>query len=217
MNPVSPRLRSRRSASRPRLPGRLLVVGLVIVGAAIAGCGPGSATSAGSRTGAPAGEGGAPAPGGEGAPAGGEAPPTLFTHPTLHYSIEAPGPMVAVAGGGASYTGTSDYLHISTVTGSGDPMALAQADATGRGVPGFVLVQSPRPTTINGLSGALLEFTKSAGTNPVTGRTQLAHVLRVYLPRTGGAYRLEYGATVPAQDWDPQGALDNLSTFRAAP
>ncbi len=125
--------------------------------------------------------------------------------------------MVVGANGDAAYTGPSDFLTIALVTGSSDPMALAAADASGTGVAGFALTHPATAVTISGLAGASLEFTRDAATNVVTGKAQTAHVVRTYLPGPTGTYRLEYGATVSAQNWDAQGAMDLLATFRPGP
>ena len=145
---------------------------------------------------------------------GGEAASIPFTHPTLKYSVSAPGRMTVAPNGDASYIGPSDFLTVALLPGSSDATALATADARGTGVPGFALTHPARRMTIGGLTGAGVEFTRDASVNPVTGKARTAHVLRAYLPAPGGAYRLEYGATVADSDWDPQGAEDVLMTFR---
>lgn len=194
----------------------LALATVVVVAGAAAGCSAKAASPAAVTAQQGAEPGGAPgAPGEVGG--SGEAPTVSFTHPTLKYTVSAPGPMVVEANGDAAYTGPTDYLHVSLVAGGGAPLTLAKADAGGGGVPGFVLSRPPQAVTIGAQQGASLEFTRDGGTNPVNGKAQTAHVVRVYLPGKGGAYRLEYGATVSPQNWDPQGALDLLVTFRPGP
>jgi hypothetical protein len=182
----------------------------------LAGCSSGvpGASTAANGTASASGERAAP---GEAAGSGGEAPAVPFTHPSLHYTVSAPGTMAVAANGDATYTGAHDDLTVALLTGAADPISLASVDARGGGVAGFALVQPAQTVTVASLTGASVEFTKDGAQNPVTGKPQTAHVLRVYLPGPGGVYRLEYGATVSTQDWDPQGSLDLLKTFRPGP
>ncbi len=199
-----------------RMSGSKWVAVVVVSVGALAGCSSSEAPDAAAAGAGAAPTSGAPAAAG-GEAAGAEAPTVSFTHPTLKYTVSAPGPMVVGANGDAAYTGPSDFLTIALVTGSGDPMAQARADASGTGVAGFALTQPAKAVTISGLAGASLEFTRDAATNAVTGKAQTAHVVRTYLPGPAGSYRLEYGATVSAQNWDAQGAMDLLATFRPGP
>ncbi len=146
--------------------------------------------------------------------AGAEAPSVTFTHPSLGWSIAGPSTMT-VDGTGAAYTGRSDYLRVTTVDGSSDAPAAAKTASTGTSVAGFALRQGPKAVQISGVASSYLEYTRADVVNPVTGKAQVAHVLLAFVPRTGGVYRLEYGATVPDASWDPQGALDIVTTFRA--
>jgi len=195
----------------PRSSRVFFVSGLLAAGLALTACSSSSPSTA-------AGNGAGGAPGGNEQAAAGdggaEAPSVPFTHPTFRYTIGAPGPMAVQAGGEAVYTGKSDYLRITPVDGPTDALAAAKADAGGSGVAGFAIVQPARSVTISGKPAAYLEFTRDAGTNAVTGKAQLAHVLRAYVPRAGGTFRIEYGGTVPASQWDPQGALDIVTTFQ---
>lgn len=153
---------------------------------------------------------------GGGEKAGAEGAAVAFTHPTLHYRIDAPGTMTATPDGGASYKGPTDFLTVAVVKGPGDPTSLATTDSSGAGVQGFKLVVAPHSVTVSGLKGSALEFTEAAGTSAITGKAQMAHVVRVYLPRPDGAYRIDYGSTLSGADWDPQGAMDVITTFKAA-
>lgn len=192
---------------------------LVTLGACSSGSAPG-ATAAGksAAANATAGGGGADSgvPAGGEKPGGGDAPSIAFTHPSLHYSIDAPGPMTSSADGSA-YRGTSDFLDVKVLPGGSSPTALAQDDAKGNGVSGFQLLAGAHDVTINGLKGSALEFKQPAGTNAVTGRAQIAHVLRMYLRGAVDTYMIEYGSTQSDANWDPQNAMDIILTFKAAP
>jgi hypothetical protein len=117
-------------------------------------------------------------------------------------------------GSGAVYTGRSDYLRVTVLEGASDAAAVAKAESAGTSVSGFTLVQAPHTVVISGLAASFLEYTRADVANAVTGKMQRAHVVVALVPRTGGLYRLEYGTTVPDADWDPQGALDIITTFR---
>ncbi|GAC1365330.1 MAG: hypothetical protein NVSMB32_08780 [Actinomycetota bacterium] len=80
---------------------------------------------------------------------------------------------------------------------------------------GFVLVHGPHAVTVSGRRSSDIEYRQSGGTNPVTGKALVLHVVRLYVPRPGGLYRIEYGSTAAGQDWDPQGAMDIVTTFKA--
>jgi hypothetical protein len=210
---ASPRHRTHRRASRLAVIafGALVALGACSSGAKTATAGQSAAPGSGAQAqGADT-----PAAGGENAAAG-EPAAVAFTHPTLGYRIDAPGGMTA-SGDGASYKGTTDFLNIAVVTGSNDPAALAHADASGSGIQNFQLIVAAHDVTVNGLKGSALEFTEPAGTSPVTGKALIAHVVRTYLPRTGGAYRIEYVSTVSSANWDPQGAMDIIATFKTGP
>lgn len=215
------RTRTARIARPNRIAALILFAAVVALGACSSGSTPtatapgnGAAANANGNANVGGADSGAPA-GGEKA-GGGEAPSIAFTHPSLKYSIDAPGTMTASADG-SSYKGTSDFLDVKVLTTASSPTALAQADAQGSGVSGFQLLAGAHDVTINGLKGSALEFKEAAGTNAVTGKAQIAHVLRVYLPRAGGAYMIEYGSTQSDANWDPQGSMDIMLTFKAAP
>lgn len=125
--------------------------------------------------------------------------------------------MMLTSGGGAAYEGRNDHLRIVVINGASDPVAAAQADTSGAGIAGFVLVHGPQPFTVSGRASSLIEYRQDGGTNPVTGRPLVLHVVRLYVPRPGGLYRIEYAATTAAGAWDPQGARDIVITFRPGP
>ncbi|MHB8669183.1 MAG: hypothetical protein ACYDAD_01260 [Acidimicrobiales bacterium] len=124
--------------------------------------------------------------------------------------------MHATADGGAAYEGRTDHLRIALLNGTSDPNAAASSDASGSGVAGFVLVHGPRAVTVSGRHSSDIEYRQSGGTNAVTGKQLVLHVVRLYVPRPGGLYRIEYGSTATGQDWDPQGAMDIVTTFKPA-
>lgn len=202
-----------RMRHRGCVPGVLAAVVVVLgLSACSSGGGTPAAEARPSVGASPAEAGAAGAAGGE--KTGGETS-IPFTNPTLRWSIAAPGSMSA-QGGDGSYVGKSDHLTVTALPAGGDPQALARADAAGTGVAGFALVQPPHQAPIAGVNATVLEFTKDDVVNPVTKKAQTAHVFRAYVAGPQRLFRLEYGATVPADSWDPQGALDIVSTFRTA-
>jgi len=212
------RRRATRSATVAVVAAALLAVagGCGIIGSPTpARSATGGSPAPGGEGGAPAGEGGSPAPGGEGgAPVNGEGAAAAFVHPTLHYSIAAPGPMKIAADGTASYDGTDEHLRIAVLP-AGQPTALANAARSGPGIAGFRLLVAPHPVTASGQAGAVLEFTERGPTNPVTGRVETLHAWRAYVPKVGGGvFQIDYAAL--ASQWDPQGAYDVLRSFREA-
>lgn len=206
-----------RSATVAVLAAALLAVagGCGIIGSPTAArSAAGGSPAPGGEGGAPAGEGGSPAPGGEGGAPAGEGAAAAFVHPTLHYSIAAPGPMKIAADGTASYDGTDEHLRIAVLP-AGQPTALANAARSGAGIAGFRLLVAPHPVTASGQAGAVLEFTERGPTNPVTGRVETLHAWRAYVPKVGGGvFQIDYAAL--ASQWDPQGAYDVLRSFREA-
>lgn len=211
------RRRATRSATVAVVAAALLAVGggCGIIGSpAAARSAAGGSPAPGGEGGAPAGEGGSPAPGGEGGAPAGEGTAAAFVHPTLHYSIAAPGPMKIAADGTASYDGTDEHLRIAVLS-TGRPTALANAARSGVGIAGFQLLVAPHPVTASGQAGAVLEFTERGPTNPVTGRVETLHAWRAYVPKVGGGvFQIDYAAL--ASQWDPQGAYDVLRSFREA-
>jgi hypothetical protein len=146
--------------------------------------------------------------------AGAEPGTVTFLHPTEGYRIDSPGPMHATANGEALYEGRNDSLGVALLSGASDPTTAAASDASGSGIPGFALVHSAQAVTVSGRHSAAIEYRRSGPVNAVTGKALVLHVVRLYVPRSGGLYRIEYASTAAGQDWDPQGALDIATTFR---
>ena len=173
---------------------------------------PNAGTPSGSLPGTSGAE--APVAGEKGAAA--EAGTVAFLHPTEGYRIDSPGPMHATPNGEAVYEGRNESLGVALLSGSSDPSTAAASDASGSDIPGFVLVHGSQAVTVSGRRSAAIEYRRSGAANPVTGKALVLHVVRLYVPRPGGLYRIEYTSTAAGQDWDPQGAMDIVTTFRPA-
>ena len=123
--------------------------------------------------------------------------------------------MTSTSDGGAAYQGPNDFLRVTSLAGSSDPAGVAAAEAASPGAPGFALVKGPHRVSA-GKVATEYEYREDAPRNPVTGKPAVLHAVRLYVARPGGVYRVEYGSTAPASNWDPQGASDIVTTFRTA-
>ncbi len=146
---------------------------------------------------------------------GGEPRAVAYVNPS-GWRIDAPGAMTATSDGGALYQGPSDSLRVTPLVGSPDAFSAALIDVRAS-IPtssGFTLISPPRRVSLGATTGAEYEYRVSGPPNPVTGKPTLLRALRLYVPRPGGVFRVEYGSTGPAANWDPQGASDIVMTFK---
>jgi hypothetical protein len=137
----------------------------------------------------------------------------LFVHPSGWW-IDSPGTMSA-NGDGAAYTGTSDFLRVTPLAGSSEPGRVASAEAASPLGPDFALARGPHAVRVAGKMGSEYEYRQDAGPGEATGEVAVVQGIRLYVPYSGGVYRVEYGATGAA--WDLQTATAIVASFRTAP
>lgn len=201
---------------RPRLLGRRTLLVLGAAGAALlaSGCGSdastGSAASSASRPASS--ETAAPADNG-----GGEAAPTRFVSSRFHYRVDAPGAMTEATDGSATATRGTEKLVISVVTGAqaADPAGYARTDvATLRAQsPAYKEVIPVGPLSLAGRTVQKAAYSWTNGTNAVTGNPQQLVTAVYYIPRDGSTMAV-VSYSIAANQYDPQGADDVVSTFQ---
>ncbi|MEA2683354.1 MAG: hypothetical protein QOK05_1682 [Chloroflexota bacterium] len=162
----------------------------------------------------PAGQDGAGGAGGADATTG-EAPGVRYTNAKFHYRVDAPGAMKESADGSAAYLGAAERLEIVVVSGSqaADPKAFAGQDLGSLGSkPSFKVVSQPAQVTISNRAVQKTVYTWTDGVNAVTSKPNLLVSVRYYIPRDRATLAI-VTYSIAANQYDPQGADDVVSTF----
>jgi len=173
-------------------------------------------TSACSTTASPAAQTATTAAGGGAAikePVAGEAATVRFVHPSAHWRIDSPGPMTARPDGSATYQGSGEFLIVSVMPGSTNAASVASTEAAAPTGPGYQTVRSPHQVTAVAGPAPVYEYRADGPANAVTGKSTVLRAVRMYVAGSGGVYRVEFGSTRAASTWDPQGAVDTVTTF----
>ncbi|MBJ7608069.1 MAG: hypothetical protein JF887_01375 [Candidatus Dormibacteraeota bacterium] len=198
-----------------RLLGRSTLLVLGVAGATVLASGCGSDATSGSASSAsrPASsESAAPADNG-----GGEAAPTRFVSSRFHYRVDAPGAMTEATDGSATATRGTEKLVISVVTGAqaADPAGYARTDvATLRAQsPAYKEVIPVGPVSLAGRTVQKAAYSWTNGNNAVTGNPQQLVTAVYYIPRDGSTMAV-VSYSIAANQYDPQGADDVVSTFQ---